>query len=262
MNAWAGAYVFYGPGWKAERNICLDITSGLLARPTDWWKQLDPDDTNISPFLPSEIFSDDEGSMHDQERHLRIKFKINKAITEVTPKMWTDGFKQHRHDPATLAIFIKLALTPLTVFDSEWFADLEAQNKLLSSSATNLWASAYRLAGAPSAYSTTPSPSDKTAESNASPAAMTNKPAVIPHVSTPSSMKNPKGVSFEAAVKATGLFLSRKARLVLPPAAQATAELRKFKDNFIPSNLLLWMPIGETAAPKRQQIAMTLLDIS
>jgi hypothetical protein len=208
MNAWwAGAYIFYAPGWKAERNICLDITFGL-ARPTDWWKQLDPDDTKISPFLSSEIFSDDEGSMHDQERHLQIKFKINKAITEVTPKMWTDGFKQHRHDPATLAIFIKLALTPLTVFDSEWFADLEAQNKLLSSSVTNLWASVYRLGGAPWAYSTTPSPSVKTAESNALPAATTNKPAVIPNVSTLSSVKNPKSVSFEAAIKATGIFLS------------------------------------------------------
>jgi hypothetical protein len=228
MNAWAGAYVFYGPGWKAERNICLDNTSGL-ARPTDWWKQLDPDDTKISPFLPSEIFSDDEGSMHDQERHLRIKFKINKAVKEVTPKMWIDGFKKHRQDPATVTIIIKLALTPLTVFDDEWFADKETQNMLLASSVTNLWASAYRLAGAPWAYFSTPSLNDKN-NTNTSPAA--KEPAVIPNVSTPSSVKNQKGVSFEEAVKATGLFLSRKARSALPPAAQAKADLRKFKDNF------------------------------
>lgn len=44
------------------------------------------------------------------------------------------------------------------------------------------------------------------------------------------SEKNYKGVSFDAGIKSTGLFLSRKARSALPPTP-AKADLRKFNDN-------------------------------
>jgi hypothetical protein len=207
-------------GSQPEHTISLEITYGL-ARPTEWWKQLDPDDTKTPLFLLSEIFSDDEGSMHDQERHLRIKFKNQQDYHRDHPQH-VDGWMQA---PATRSIFIKLALTPITVFDFEWFRTWRLRRnyspcRLLiygpaHIDSQELHGPIHRLLG-PSAL----------------PAATIKKPAVIPNVSTPSSEKNSKGVSFDAGVKATSLFLSRKACSALPPAAQAKADLRKFNDNF------------------------------
>ena len=75
-NAWAGAYLFYGPGWLPVIIISLDRVIGLKA-PTPWWKTLPVDDAkNIIPFSTDDVFKDDGNSMHDLECHLKVEFKI------------------------------------------------------------------------------------------------------------------------------------------------------------------------------------------
>jgi hypothetical protein len=60
-NAWAGAYIFYGPAWNPQRVICLDISHGP-AKPTNAWSKLSEDAKNNStPFRPSEIYADNPG---------------------------------------------------------------------------------------------------------------------------------------------------------------------------------------------------------
>ena len=49
-NAWAGAYLFYGPGWLPEIIISLDTANGLKP-PTPWWKALSVNNVkNTIPF--------------------------------------------------------------------------------------------------------------------------------------------------------------------------------------------------------------------
>jgi hypothetical protein len=123
QNAWAGAYIFYGPRWKPEINLCFDISSGI-AKPTDWWTTIARAEIlPISPFRPSEIFSDDAGSMHDLERHLRNKFGINTDKHLADPKEWMAAFKKHRKDLPTRSTLIRLAITPISVFGPDCFAD-------------------------------------------------------------------------------------------------------------------------------------------
>jgi hypothetical protein len=224
-NAWAGAYIFYGPGWKPEITVCLDVSSGI-AKPTNWWNKIDRSEIqSIVPFSSSEIFDDQEGSMYDLERHLRIKFGIN-TDKLVDPKDWVASFKTHRKDQQARSTLIKLALTPITVFGKDWFVDT-AQTKLIASSITNFWVSAYRLAGGP--WHVPPAPK---------PAAASPTPPIPAPVSSPkAATKISKGVSFGAGVKSsTGLFISRGARKMLPPK-KAKADARKHEGQFFTISL-------------------------
>ena len=154
QNAWAGAYTFYGPGWKPEVVVILDITNGL-SKPTPWWNKIDPVEIqSVAPFKESEIFSDDPESLHDVEGRYRIKFGLKDSKD---PKDWMAGFHKFRKDEKVRQLVIKLALTPISVFGKEWFADPE-QTKLKSCSLTILWVSVYRIAGRPWA----PKPPTKT----------------------------------------------------------------------------------------------------
>ena len=74
-NAWAGAYIFYGPGWLPEIIISLDTAKDLIP-PTPWQKTLSVADVkNIAPFSTNDVFLYGN-SMHDLERHLKVEFKI------------------------------------------------------------------------------------------------------------------------------------------------------------------------------------------
>ena len=113
-NAWAGAYTIYGAAWKAE--IGLNISDGI-APPSTWWKKLRSEETTqFFPFFPSEVFSDNAGSMHVQEKHFKKEFGINPLLTNVPIKQWITGFKKRLRDPSVRAILIKLAFTPITNF--------------------------------------------------------------------------------------------------------------------------------------------------
>jgi hypothetical protein len=244
QNAWAGAYVFYGPGWQPEVQVCLDISSGI-AKPTIWWNKLDSKETaSITQFRPSEIFSDNADSMHDLERHLRLKFGLKVADA----KEWMAGFKKHSKDPKARHTLIRLAKTPLSVFTKDLFADPK-RTKLTTSSLTTFWLSAYRIAGAPWHY-----PSPKVTANPAAPEALktspnksslkkSKDPPVTPGTHTPTasptyaqkaasepaSADATKGVSFIPGTKSTGLFISRSAR-PLKPVTRPKADARKHEN--------------------------------
>ena len=215
-NAWAAAYTLYGAGWLPE--IGLDISTGI-APPTKWWKDLKPADTSdLAPYLTKEIFWDDEKSMHDQEKKFKRKFGINKHLKIVPTKDWIAGFKKHLDDPITRAAVIKLAITPITVFDSHHFSDKSGKTKLHSISITTFWIAAYRIAGAPWNLKDPPTTVQST-------------PSPEPATATPSP-KQEQTVSFDtAAKKPPGLFISRPAH-VPTKSSKPKAEIRKYQDGF------------------------------
>jgi hypothetical protein len=230
-NAWAGAYTLYGAGWLPE--IGLDISSGI-SPPSDWWKGLIPAETMaLAPFLTSEIFADRKGSMHDQEKLFKNKFGIKHHIKIVPIRDWISGFKNNLDDPETRAILIKLALTPINVFDSCYFADQLAKTKLNSISITNFWIAAYRIAGAPWNLKTPPPTNQVSPKSSLKPKSdqAKNKPKPTTAMATPSP-KQEQNVSFDsAAKKPPGLFISRPAH-VPTNKVKPKAEKRKYQDKF------------------------------
>jgi hypothetical protein len=221
-NAWAGAYIVYGAAWKPE--IGLDISGGINA-PSTWWKNLGTEVTSqLAPFSPSEVFSDNEGSMHDQEQKLKKTLGLKHTSNAVPIKDWITGFKKSIKDPSVQAILIKLALTPITVFDQAFFAEQNEKTKLNSVSVTNFWIGAYRIAGAPWNLKSPP-PTEPPASS---------KPTFPKKEEAATATPSPKQdhVSFDSATKkekAPGLFISRSAH---KPATgtKPKADDRKYQD--------------------------------
>ena len=211
-NAWAGAYTVYGAAWKPE--IGLDISDGIAPIST-WWKNLGSEETSqFSPFFPSEVFSDNAGSMHDQEKHFKKAFGFP-HMTAVPIKTWVNGFKKRLSDPSVRAILIKLALTSITVFEPAFFADPLEKTKLNSISVTNFWIGAYRIAGAPWNLKAPP-PTEVKSPEQAAPVA----------TATPSPKDH---VSFDSSTKSPGLFISRAAstpNVITRPKS----EVRKYQD--------------------------------
>jgi hypothetical protein len=61
--------------------------------------------------------------MHDLERHLRIKLQLAKSPSEVDPTAWLNAFTAHQNNHKVFATVVKLALTPISVFSKDMFAD-------------------------------------------------------------------------------------------------------------------------------------------
>ena len=254
-NAWAGAYTFYGPGWIPEVSVSLDISAGI-AQSTPWWNTLLPSDLQeLTPFGPDDIFSDDPGSMHDLERHLRNEFGIDTSKKHADPKVWMEGFIKIKHIAGTARnTLLKLAMTPISVFSAEWFVD-SAKTQLISSSVTNFWIGAYRLAGGP--WNFTPRDDAMEESPKKQPAA-----AAAPKLASNLKKKHPKssrtdaaadkGVSFatvvksnaikstadkpadakSSAVKSRSLFISRGVRPPFKPREKNKIDRRKHEDVF------------------------------
>jgi hypothetical protein len=114
------------------------------------------------------------------------------------------------------------------------FAD-ESKTKLIPCLVTNLWISAYRIAGAPWNRKTTPPKKVLAKPSNlkTSNEPTTTKPnTYAAPIATPSPPpQEAHGVSFEPIKKAPGLFLSRSSRKPTK-ASKAKADQRKFNDKF------------------------------
>ena len=166
--------------------------------------------TQFSPFFPSEVFSDNAGSMHDQKKHFKHEFGINPMLTNVPIKQWVTGFRKKLKDPSVRAIVIKLALTPIPVFENHFFVDPNEKTKLHSLSLTNFWIGAYRIAGAPWNLKAPPPSEVKSPEKVASVVKSPEKVATVA-TATPSPKDH---VSFDSSVKKPpGLFISRAARL-------------------------------------------------
>lgn len=247
QNAWAGAYVVYGPGWKPERTVGLDISKGINL-PTVWWKKIDFNEINVEPFLPYEIFSDEPGSMHNQEKHLKFLLGISPHVKAVDPKDWVAGFKKLGKNQEARKLLIKLARTHISVFDKEFFDD-EQKTKLLSNSVTNLWIAAYRLAGAPwnlkeppeivrvieepwnmkdpTKTSDNQTPQDMDEENTQT--SSTDKPTYAAATKEKSGSSSKK-VSIDPAAKVPGLFLSRAART--PNEKLKSKSIRKYDEVF------------------------------
>jgi hypothetical protein len=81
-------------------------------------------------------------------------------------------FKLFSKNKLAKAMLIKLALIPIMVFAQDMFAD-ESKTQLIPCSVTNLWISAYRVAGAPWNRQTAP---PKKAQVKASTLKASNKP--------------------------------------------------------------------------------------
>jgi hypothetical protein len=172
--------------------------------------------------------------MHDKERRLKIIFGINAHGKLIDPKEWIDKFKRFGKNKLAKSMLIKLALTPITVFAQDVFAD-ESKTKLIPCLVTNLWISAYRIAGAPWNRKTTPPKKVLAKPSNLK---TSNKPTTTkPNTyAAPIAIPSPPpqeahGVSFEPIKKAPGLFLSRSSRKPTK-ASKAKADQRKFNDKF------------------------------
>jgi hypothetical protein len=193
--------------------------------------------------------------MHDRERHFRLKLLVN-SPQEADPNDWKLAFSTCK-DRTVRAIIIKLAITPISVFGEEWFADPE-QKRLKSSSATNFWIGAYRLAGAPWNLKTAPvigvkpgynsvgkmtfavkRPAAFSPDSNSAADTRPKSPApVTPASALKKSTKaatsrtpSDKGISFGAGTKSPGLFLSRSVRAP-KVEKKIKSDSRKFEDVF------------------------------
>ena len=136
-NIWAGAYTLFGSGWLPD--ISLDISKGISA-PTPWWSSLrDEVVFSTTPFRSEDIFAYDPDSMHDLERHLRIKFGLDATRHHVEPQAWKNAFNSIKDQPGKARdTLLRLALTPISVFNRECFQD-DAKTKLISSSIPNFW---------------------------------------------------------------------------------------------------------------------------
>jgi hypothetical protein len=256
-NAWAGAYVFCGPGWLPDTVISLDISKGLN-KPSKWWTTLsDEARHNVIPFSSADLFSDTSDSMHDLERLLKKEFGLSSSSNLVDPMEWFSAFSLVKNkDCAARSALIKLAMTPISVFPPDWFADPAAQTKPTAVSIANFWVGACLLARAPWSVLAdddvmvespvkikTSSPTDMLEE----PSATTGLPATIAVDSKPltsnlksknstrtpgdlSSKGHSEGVSFGAGVKSRSLFLSRGPRKPVPVKDKPKADKRKHED--------------------------------
>ena len=247
-NAWAGAYIFYGPAWNPQRVICLDISNGP-AKPTNAWSQLSEEEkNNPTPFRPSEIFADNPRSMHDLERLFRSKLNLPKSPVEIEPHTWLKAFSAHKNNPEVFSTVIKLALTPISVFSKDTFAD-QKQKKLTSSAVTNFWAGAYRLLGAPwahpqthgaktnlearnqsavndTSHSQAPAfPTKVTASNNNTPPLGASADKDLASTAISASSED-KGISFAPGTRTSGLFISRPPRKFVQPV-KPKADARK-----------------------------------
>jgi hypothetical protein len=231
-NAWAGAYIFYGPGWLPEISVSLDVSAGI-DNPTDWWNSLPSKDVyELQPFGKDEIFSDDCDSMHDRERHLRLElgFDMSQKITH--PKEWTTAFGKIKNTPGKARdTLLKLAVTPINVFSSDWFSD-PGRTKMISASVTNFWIGAYRIAGGPWVARMMEDHPKKNDKANA-------KAEATPPKKLSSNLKKPKdtakgskaeGVKFDKDVKSRSLFISRSVRKPIPAKAKIKTEQRNHED--------------------------------
>jgi hypothetical protein len=151
-----------------------------------------------------------------------LKFGIDTARNHADPKEWMAAFKLHISNKQVKDTLIKLAITPISVFTEEWFADPK-RSRLLASSVTNFWVGAYRLAGGPWAYPE---------QSSSKQAPSTPTRASILKTKSPPT-KTDKGVSFGVGVKTTkGLFISRNARKPTAAPPKMKADVRKHEDVF------------------------------
>ena len=183
-NAWAGAYIFYGPVWEPHRLICLDISNGP-APPTNMWNNLSKDvTTNSSPFRPSEIFADNPRSMHDLERHLRTKLNLARSPVEIDPHSWSKASMEYRDNHEVFSTIVKLALTPISVFRKDMFSD-HTQKQLMASAVAHFWVGAYHLLGAPWAQAQTHAKTP-----HLSPPRISRSPQPIAKVTSPPKVHN------------------------------------------------------------------------
>ena len=239
-NAWAGAYLFYGPGWLPEIIISLDTAEGLKP-PTTWWTTLSAADVKkVIPFSTTDVFKDDGESMHDLERHLKVEFKIRAGSKRVDPREWLERFTAIKDTPGSARdSLIQLAMTPISIFAAhDWFHD-EAHTQLLSNSVSNIWVGAYLLAGSP--WMTT---DEDMVEASSSPAAPTSakppsilisklkpkSPAKVHAAAIDLTSPSAQGVSFGSEVKSRSLFLSRGPRKAPPAKPKPKADKRKHED--------------------------------
>jgi hypothetical protein len=148
-HAWAGAHTFCRSGWIPEITASLDVSAGI-APPAAWWNSPPVEETkDIIPFHTDDIFADNAFSMHDTEKHSRVELGIDMTKKHVDPKEWMAAFVTIKDSPGeSRDTLLKLALTPVQVFGNEWFVDSES-TKMMSSSVTNFWIGACRLAGSP-----------------------------------------------------------------------------------------------------------------
>jgi hypothetical protein len=172
--------------------------------------------------------------MHDKERRLKITFGIKAYGKLVDPKEWIDGLKLSSKNKVAKPMLIKLALIPITVFAQDMFAD-KSKTQLIPCLVTNLWISAYRIAGAPWNPQTAP---PKKAPVKASTLKASNKPMPTKSKTYATALAIPSplqqevhGVSFEATKKAPCLFLSCASHKPIM-ASKPKADHRKFNDKF------------------------------
>jgi hypothetical protein len=238
-HAWAGAYTFYGPGWIPEIKVSLDTSAGIDA-PTEWWKSLSFKEVNdIQPFQRDDIFADTKYSMHDCERRLRIELGIDNSEKHIDPKKWLAAFANIQDTEGDARdTLLKLAMTPISIFGPEWFGNQE-RTKMISSSVTNFWIGAYRLAGGPwMAHAKAPiidAPAkahDQMEESPKKPAPNPSsyKKALTSNLKQQRAPASLEKVSFGAGVKSRSLFLARGPRLAAPVKLKAKADKRKHED--------------------------------
>jgi hypothetical protein len=85
--------------------------------------------------------------MHDLERLLKKEFGLASSPNLVDPMEWFSAFSLIKNkDCAARSALIKLAMTPISVFSPDWFADPVDQTKLTAVSITNFWVGACLLA--------------------------------------------------------------------------------------------------------------------
>jgi hypothetical protein len=185
--------------------------------------------------------------MHDLKRRFRSKLKLPKSRVKIEPHTWLKAFSAHKNNPEVFSTVIKLALTPISVFSKDTFADPK-QKKLTSSAVTNFWAGAYQLLGAPWAHIQTHAAKTNFEERNQSVNDTSHSQApAFPAKHTVSNTNTPpsgtsadkdsasttipayledKGISFAAGTCTSGLFISRPPRKFVQPV-KPKADARK-----------------------------------
>ena len=66
--------------------------------------------------------------MHDLEQLLRSKLNLPKSPVEIEPHTWLKAFSAHTNNHEVFSTVIKLALTPISVFSKDTFADSKQKN--------------------------------------------------------------------------------------------------------------------------------------
>ena len=193
--------------WKPE--IGLEIPGSINA-PSSWWKELGSKVTSqLVHHPPSEVFADHLGSADDQEKPLKKTSGFVRASSAVSIKEWVAEFRKNNEDPTAQAALIKIALTPVSVFDQGFFAEQIEKTKLNSTSVTSFWIGARRIACAPCNLKSPP-PAGPTVAAAAKPR---SRPQPRSRRPQPKSLdKQDQDVSFDASAKkdkVPGLFVSR-----------------------------------------------------